>query len=854
MALDFPNSPVLNETFTAAGRTWKFDGSKWNLEQASGITIDSLDDIADVVITGAISGEVLKFDGTNWINDTDNAGTSINSLDDIGDVVITAAEEFQSLIFDGTNWINKHSSTVTYVRNAESTTLTTGTVVYLSGATGDHATVKRADNNSDVTSSKTIGLIAANIPASENGPVITRGYVDGINLSVGYTAGDVLWLGENGAFTTTKPTAPDHLVFVGVVVRATNNGIIYVATQNGYEIDELHDVSIVDKTSGDFLKYNGSLWVNDQINLGTDTVGSYVESLVAGTGITLSNNSGESATPTIAIGQAVGTTDNVTFAGVTADQLTIGVLSGGNISTVSGNTNISIQPAATSGENVTAGQLNLAGSTATGTGSILGGGALLVGGSAIATSGDADGGLVNITGGDATSPDGISTGGSVSINSGTGSVNNGVINIGRAHTTSILIGTNDGTTTVEGAVVLYGDLTVNGTTTTINTTTLNVSDNIVVLNNDVTGTPTQNAGIEVERGTSANVLIRWNEVNDKWELTNDGTTYGNIATGQEVETTSSVTFGSVFTPILGQNGSNLDINATNVTINTGANLYDDNGTVTIGGSLSVTGAINGVLSVGTRAIVFEGDTDDAYETEIYAADPTADRTITFPDKTGTVALDGTVAIGVSDTAPTSPSTGQLWYESSTGSTFVYSGSAWVEVGVGQGPYVCTSSSRPSSPYAGQAIYETDTNKVLYWTGSAWYPSWNTAWGYVASGTMAATTSYTTDLEIISLSFSAVANRRYRYTVSGLLNVNSSGTSIPQITTAAGTILRECITSGAASTPYISPSFTHIETASSTGTLTRTVRTGVSSGSFTFYGANTRDSVAWKLIVEDIGPA
>lgn len=234
-------------------------------------------------------------------------GGGATDLDDLTDVVITSPEEFQGLSYNGTSWVNGHIPVVTYVRNAESTTLTTGTAVYLFGATGDHASVKRADNDSDTTSSKVIGLVAANIAASQNGPVVTRGYVDGIDLSVGYTAGDILWLGEDGGFTTTKPSAPEHLVFLGVVVRATNNGIIYVATQNGYELEELHDVDINPGTlaSGDFLKYNGTLWVNDPINLGTDTTGDYVASLVAGNGITLSNNSGEGATPTINAGATV---------------------------------------------------------------------------------------------------------------------------------------------------------------------------------------------------------------------------------------------------------------------------------------------------------------------------------------------------------------------------------------------------------------------------------------------------------------------------------------------------------------------------------------------------------------------
>lgn len=240
-----------------------------------------------------------------------------NALDGLGlngllDIVITAPEEFQTLEYDGTTWVNKHASVVSYVQNAEATTLTTGTVVYLYGATGDHATVRRADNNSDATSSKTVGLVGANIAPSENGPVVTRGYVDGINLSA-YSPGTILWLGENGAFTSTKPTAPDHLVFIGVVVRATNNGIVYVATQNGYELDELHNVSLPSPSAGQFLKYDGSLWVADTIDLGTDTSGNYVSDITAGTGVTVTHTPSEGSSPTVAIGQAVGTTSNVTF-------------------------------------------------------------------------------------------------------------------------------------------------------------------------------------------------------------------------------------------------------------------------------------------------------------------------------------------------------------------------------------------------------------------------------------------------------------------------------------------------------------------------------------------------------------
>jgi len=133
----------------------------------------------------------------------------------------------------------------------------------------------------------------------------------------------------------------------------------------------------------------------NSVALGTDTTGSYVGSLVAGTGVSISNNTGEGATPTIAIGQAVSTSSDVTFANM----------------------------------------------------------------------------------------------------------------------------------------IVSGNLTVQGTTTSIDSATLSIADNVITLNSDVaTGSPTENAGIEVRRGASPTVALRWNETTDKWQTTNDGTTYYDVIT------------------------------------------------------------------------------------------------------------------------------------------------------------------------------------------------------------------------------------------------------------------------------------------------------------------------------------
>ena len=174
----------------------------------------------------------------------------------------------------------------TYVRNGETTTLTVGTVVYLHAQQGNRATVKRAYNTSDATSAKTLGVVAENIPANSDGLVTTLGYLEKVNTSA-FTAGQTLYLGATaGTFTATKPVAPNHMVYVGVVVRANaGNGIIYVRCQNGYELDEIHDVLITSPTAGQTLSYDAvnSLWKNATFSDGGGLTNLNASNLASGT-------------------------------------------------------------------------------------------------------------------------------------------------------------------------------------------------------------------------------------------------------------------------------------------------------------------------------------------------------------------------------------------------------------------------------------------------------------------------------------------------------------------------------------------------------------------------------------------
>ena len=105
------------------------------------------------------------------------------------------------------------------------------------------------------------------------------------------------------------------------------------------------------------------------------------------------------------------------------------------------------------------------------------------------------------------------------------------------YTGSVTVGLPDNVT-IAGKLTVTGDLQVDGTTTTLNTETLAVEDNIVLLNKNITGTPSTNAGIEVERGTSDNASITWNEGTDKWTA---GITGSEIAIARKYVTTTTGT-------------------------------------------------------------------------------------------------------------------------------------------------------------------------------------------------------------------------------------------------------------------------------------------------------------------------
>jgi hypothetical protein len=332
--------------------------------------------VGDLVLTGTATGNFgagsTVVQGTAPISVSTSSNTSTVSIDQ--SAITAAAATFSETLR-------------AYVKNTTGVTIPKGSVVYISGSTGDNALISLSTASAEAGSSKTLGITQSAITNDGFGYVIENGLLSGIDTSTA-TAGQSVWLGNTpGSFVFGAPPAePSHGVYLGVVIRVQQiNGEILVKVQNGYEIDELHDVSAASPTNGDILQYNSTsgLWEKESLSTAgiaaavhthayqpagtyvtavngtapiaasTDTAGAvsvslnasysssthlhtgtyanavhthgtsdvtsgnFVATLAAGTGVTVTGADANAAAKTVAIGQAVATSDNVTFNQVT---------------------------------------------------------------------------------------------------------------------------------------------------------------------------------------------------------------------------------------------------------------------------------------------------------------------------------------------------------------------------------------------------------------------------------------------------------------------------------------------------------------------------------------------------------
>lgn len=518
--------------------------------------------------TGASDAHIIGTDALTWTQFTGaaniNAGTGITKTGNtlaIGQDVATSA----SVTFAKVTAEIAGNVTGNVTGNASTaSTLQTARTISLSGdVTGSVSFNGSADSTITAT-------IAANSVAL--GTDTTGNYVADVTAGTGVTVTHTPGEGSSATIAIPQSVATSASpTFAMVSVTETPSANTHVATKAYVDsgiagatitaLDEIGDVTITTATSGQFLKWNGSAWVNDAIDLGTDTTGNYMSNVSAGTGINVSHTQGEGSTATVSLNATLDDLSNVTapspsdgqflkYVSASTAWIPAAIPTINNLDDVG---DVTITSAA-SGQflkwNGTAwvnDAIDLGTDT---TGNYMSD--VTAGTGVTITHTPAEGSSATIAIGQS-----VATNANPSFAGATlDAVQIGITAAGEIDTTSgnLTIDSAGGTVTVDDNLTVTGNLTVSGTTTSVNTETVTVDDNIIVLNNNEAGTPSQNAGIEVERGTSANVLVRWNETSDKWEVTNDGTTYGDIVTTADTGTVTS-------TMILDGTIVNADINA-----------------------------------------------------------------------------------------------------------------------------------------------------------------------------------------------------------------------------------------------------------------------------------------------------
>jgi len=245
----FNNKVSTSRTLTINGTTFDLSANRsWTIAD-TGLTSVGI----SMPTAFSVTGSPLTANGTISIA---GAGSAAQYIDGTGSL-----QTFPTFL--------SADKLITEVYNNSGATLTKGTIVYINGTQGNLPTIAKALATGDATSAQTFGFVQADITNMNNGYVIVAGKLTDLDTSA-YTGGTQLYLSPTtaGTYTSTKQYAPNHLVYVGIVVRAhPTQGSIEVKIQNGYELDELHDVIAQTPTNNDGIFYNSTStkWENKSI-------------------------------------------------------------------------------------------------------------------------------------------------------------------------------------------------------------------------------------------------------------------------------------------------------------------------------------------------------------------------------------------------------------------------------------------------------------------------------------------------------------------------------------------------------------------------------------------------------------
>jgi hypothetical protein len=505
------------------------------------------------------------------------------------------------------------------VKNDGTRALYKGEPVYVTGSDGTNVLVGRSSNATEGGSSKTIGLLAENLATNGQGFVVKEGKLGTLNTSAAGAVGDPVWLGVDGALIyglANKPYGPAHLVYLGVVTKKNGStGEIFVQVQNGFELQELHNVGI---------GYGNSIGDNEVLAYDT-TSGLWINQTPAEIG--LAELSGASFTG------AISSTGNISAGGVlksTASatneggQIELSLPSSG--STLSG-TNVTID--------VFQDKLRIFESGGANRGAYI---PLTSTGASVGTS---------LLGG---------TTGAMNYSQTEGTKQSGVSSAG-----TTIVSTSITTNGYPILVTVTGDVENNSAGAW---TVLQLYRGSTAIGNPVhtegsAGSENVPYALSVVDSPSAGTYTYALKLNNSAGGTfNFGESDGPVITAIELSGPKGDTGAT------GASGATDLTGLTDVTISgTPADnevlAYDTTTSQWINQTPSEAGlaALSGAVFTGnieldvTRKLIFDGATDEAYKTSLYIVDPTNDRNILLPDASGTLALTGDISTIVGDYIP-----------------------------------------------------------------------------------------------------------------------------------------------------------------------------------------------------------
>jgi hypothetical protein len=538
-------------------------------------------------------------------------------------------------------------------------------------------------------SGDTTGLHIGNVTGNVIGNVLGN--------VTGSVSGDVLGNLTGNVFGNVTGNLVGNVT--GSVDGSISGNAATVSSISNHGLDGLSDVTAPTPTANQFLKWNGTAWVPDLVDLNTDTSGNYVASVIAGTGVSLTNGvAQEAGTPTINIGQPIGSSDSPLFAGLSIGSTNLTV--NGNLTYNAGTNLATVNTLSEHGLYVGA-RITVSGATQEG----------YNGSFTVAQVSSAyqfkytpvETPSSSISSG---SPE-VKFGGGITFEGSTPDEFETVITFANP-TADRVISFPDATTTLVGT-----NTTDTLTNKTLTSPVITGVSPILTLSGDVSGSVTFTDLGNVTMSTA----IQPNSVAMGTDTT--GNYVANLIAGTGVTITDNAGESATPTIAIGQAvGTSACVQFDTLVVQ---NLFATNTEVTNQASLNVaSGEI--VLNAGTvGAPTLDGairiDRGSSASVEI-RWNETLDRWESTRDGSIYKIIDQGAKMTLGTTPPASPDLGDFWFETDSAITFVYYDGYWIEIGA-SGIGAVIGSESPENPANGQFWFRNTTSEVFVYYDGEW---------------------------------------------------------------------------------------------------------------------------------------